>query len=143
MSSEPRPDWLDEMTRRQVLKGAAAGGVALSASGLLAACGGGNSAGGGSSSSGSSAPAPQKLRAGGVLRIGATGGGAKDSIDAHSPVTDPDIMRQWNMYESLAVRTPDFAQLQMLVAESIEPAGSKPNKWTVRSSIFFRLSRST
>src|SRR6478609_5003268 len=46
--------------------------------------------------------------------------------------TDPDIMRQWNMYESLAVRSPDFSQLEMLIAESIEPAGSKPNAWTVR-----------
>ena len=77
-------------------------------------------------------PAQQKLRTGGVLRIGATGGGAKDTIDAHLPTTDPDIMRQWNMYESLAVRSPDFAQLEMLLAESIEPAGSKPNAWTVR-----------
>src|SRR3954466_3778216 len=133
MSSEARSAWLEDMTRREALRRAIAGGAVLSTSGLLAACGG--SSGGGSSSGSSSAgsqPAQQKLRTGGVLRIGATGGGAKDTIDAHQPTTDPDIMRQWNMYESLAVHTPDFGELQMLVAESIEPVGSKPNAWTGR-----------
>ncbi|HEV7912183.1 MAG TPA: ABC transporter substrate-binding protein, partial [Albitalea sp.] len=133
MSSEARSAWLDDMTRREALRKAIAGGAALSASGLLAACGGssGGSSSGASSSSGAAA-APAKLRTGGVLRIGATGGGAKDTIDAHLPTTDPDIMRQWNMYESLAVRSPDFSKLDMLVAESIEPVGAKPNAWTVR-----------
>ena len=142
MSSDPRAGWLDEMTRRQLLRNAAAGGVALSAGGLLAACGSSGGGGGGGSTGSSTAPAQQKLRTGGVLRVGATGGGAKDTIDAHKPTTDPDIMRQWNMYESLAVRTPDFSELQMLLAESIEPVGSKPNAWTVRSSIFLRFLRS-
>jgi peptide/nickel transport system substrate-binding protein len=132
MSSEPRPGWLEDMTRRDALRKAAAGGAALSASGLLAACGSSSSSGGGATSTGTPVPAQQKLRTGGVLRIGATGGGAKDTIDAHLPTTDPDIMRQWNMYESLAVRSPDFSKLEMLIAESIEAAGTKPNAWTVR-----------
>jgi peptide/nickel transport system substrate-binding protein len=134
MSSEPRPGWLQDMTRRDALRKAAAGGAALSASGLLAACGGSDSSsgGGGAANTGTGAPAPVKLRAGGTLRVGSTGGGAKDTIDAHLPTTDPDIMRQWNLYESLAVRTPDFSELQMLIAESIEPVGSKPDAWTVR-----------
>jgi peptide/nickel transport system substrate-binding protein len=133
MSREARSAWLDDMTRREALRRAIAGGAVLSTSGLLAACGGssGGSSSGASSSSGA-APAPQKLRTGGVLRVGSTGGGAKDTIDAHLPTTDPDIMRQWNMYESLAVRTPDFSELKMLLAESIEPVGTKPNAWTVR-----------
>ena len=143
MSSEPTPGWLQDMTRRDALRKAAVGGAALSASGLLAACGGSDSSsGGGAANTGTGAPAPVKLRAGGALRVGSTGGGAKDTIDAHLPTTDPDIMRQWNLYESLAVRTPDFSELEMLVAESIEAAGSKPNAWTVRSSTFLRLSRS-
>ena len=131
MSSEPRAGWLDEMTRRQLLRQAAAGGVALSAGGLLAACGG-DSGGGGTSATtgGGGSSATAKLRAGGILRVGATGGGAKDTIDAQGPVADPDIMRVWNMYEPLAVRTPDFSQLQMLLAESIE--AEKPDNWTVR-----------
>jgi peptide/nickel transport system substrate-binding protein len=127
MMGEPRADWLEDMTRRQVLRGALGGGAALAAGGLLSACGG--SDGGTTTQGGGSATA--KLRAGGALRVGATGGGAKDTIDAHLPTADPDIMRQWNMYESLAVRTPGFSELQMLLAESIE-ADSKPDSWTVR-----------
>ena len=72
-----------------------------------------------------------KLKTGGTLRVGATGGGAKDTIDAHIPTVDTDIMRCWNLYESLAVRTPDFSEVEMLLAESIEPEKS-PKQWTIR-----------
>jgi peptide/nickel transport system substrate-binding protein len=131
MSSEPRPGWLEDMTRRDALRRAAAGGAALSASGLLAACGSSSSGGGGAASTGNSgSSATAKLKAGGVLRVGATGGGAKDTIDAQGPVADPDIMRVWNMYEPLAVRSPDFTKLEMLLAESIE--AQKADSWTVR-----------
>jgi peptide/nickel transport system substrate-binding protein len=127
--TDPSPDWLDgAVTRRQVLHGALSGGVVLATGGAIAACGGGGS----SSSSSQGAPASGgKLRTGGALRVGATGGGAKDTIDAHRPTADTDIMRVWNLYESLAVRTPDFAKLEMLLAESIE-AGKTPKQWTIR-----------
>jgi peptide/nickel transport system substrate-binding protein len=133
MSSDPRADWLEDLTRRDVLRHAIAGGAALGAGGLLAACGGSGSTttSGSTSTGGGTGGGTGKIRAGGVLRVGATGGGAKDTIDAHLPTADPDIMRVWNMYESLAVRTPDFGELQMLLAESIEP-GTKPDTWTVR-----------
>jgi peptide/nickel transport system substrate-binding protein len=123
---DPRLEWLeDAMTRRQVLRG----GAVLAAGGLIAACGGGG--GGGTSNQSGGAPVTGKLRAGGALRVGATGGGAKDTIDAHRPTADTDIMRVWNLYESLAVRSPDFSKLEMLLAESIE-AGKSPKEWTVR-----------
>jgi peptide/nickel transport system substrate-binding protein len=126
--SDPSLDWLDgAMTRRQVLRGALSGSVVLAAGGAVAACGGGG--GGGTSSQG--APVTGKLRSGGALRVGATGGGAKDTIDAHRPTADTDIMRVWNLYESLAVRSPDFSKLEMLLAESIE-AGKTPAQWTIR-----------
>ncbi|HWT24246.1 MAG TPA: ABC transporter substrate-binding protein [Solirubrobacteraceae bacterium] len=132
MTIDSRLEWLDPVTRRQVLRGAMAGGAALAAGGFLGACGGGDEGGGGDGGgSPATGTANQKLRTGGTLRVGATGGGASDTIDAHRPTVDTDIMRCWNLYESLAVRTPDFSELQMLLAESIEP-GRTPQTWTVR-----------
>jgi hypothetical protein len=85
----PAVDDAGGLTRAELLRRAAGGAALLSAGGLLAACG----------SSGSSASTPTsgssvgtgKAKAGGHLRIGATGGGAKDSIDAHLATADTDI----------------------------------------------------
>jgi peptide/nickel transport system substrate-binding protein len=130
--TDPRLEWLDDpVTRRQVLRGALSGAVVLGAGGVLGACGGDDNGGGGGGGGGTPAETGGKLKTGGALRVGATGGGAKDSIDAHRPTVDTDIMRCWNLYESLAVRTPDFSELQMLLAESIEP-DKNPKSWTVR-----------
>ena len=130
MTTDPR-QWLDDpVTRRQVLRGAVSGGVVLTAGGWLGACGGDDSDSGGGQQ-GTPAQSAGKLKTGGALRVGATGGGAKDTIDAHLPTVDTDIMRCWNLYESLAVRSPDFSKLEMLLAESIEPEKS-PKQWTIR-----------
>jgi peptide/nickel transport system substrate-binding protein len=127
---EHGPDW-SAVTRRQVLRGALAGGTILSAGGLLAACGGGGgSSGGGGTTGGSGGSSAEGVRAGGSLRIGASGGGAKDSIDAHIATSDPDIARIFQLYEPLAIRNPDY-QLEMVLAESIE-AGGRPDVWTIR-----------
>lgn len=132
MSEPSRPDVLDAvLTRRQVLRGALAGGVALGTGGLLAACGSGSSSSA-SSTATSSAPSSATIKAGGTLRIGATGGGAKDVIDAHLPTADTDIMRVWQLYEPLAVRPPDFGPLQMLLAESLEPEKGSAKSWIVK-----------
>jgi peptide/nickel transport system substrate-binding protein len=120
------------LTRRQVLHGALAGGAMLSAGGLLAACGGSSGSSSAASSAKSSPASTGALKSGGSLRIGATGGGAKDTIDAHLPVADPDIMRCWNLYEPLAVRPPSFGPLEMMVAESIEPEHGKTDSWVVK-----------
>jgi peptide/nickel transport system substrate-binding protein len=131
VTTDPRLEWLDDpVTRRQVLRGALSGAVVLGAGGVLGACGGDDDGGGGGGG-GTPAESGGKLKTGGVLRVGATGGGAEDTIDAHRPTVDTDIMRCWNLYESLAVRTPDFSELQMLLAESIEPE-AKPDTYTVR-----------
>jgi peptide/nickel transport system substrate-binding protein len=121
------------LTRRQVLHGALAGGAMLSAGGLLAACGGSSSGSSSAASSAGSSPAATgTLKSGGNLRVGATGGGAKDTIDAHLPTADPDIMRCWNLYEPLAVRPPSFGALEMMVAESIEAEHGKTDSWVVK-----------
>jgi peptide/nickel transport system substrate-binding protein len=123
------PERIDQaLTRRQVLHGAMAGGVMLGSGGLLAACGSSSSSG----TLSSSKPTTGTIKAGGSLRVGATGGGAKDTIDAHLPTVDPDIMRVWNLYEPLAVRPPDFGPLQMLLAESIEAENGNPKSWIVK-----------
>ena len=101
----------------------------LGAGGLLAACGGSSTA---SSSAAGSPPSTGTIKPGGSLRVGATGGGAKDTIDAHLPTADPDIMRCWNLYEPLAVRPPSFGPLAMMVAESIEPEHNKADSWIVK-----------
>jgi peptide/nickel transport system substrate-binding protein len=132
VTTDPRLQWLDDpVTRRQVLRGALSGGVVLAAGGVLGACGGDGGNEGGGGGGGTPAQSEGKLKTGGTLRVGATGGGAKDTIDAHRPTADPDIMRCWNLYESLAVRTPDFSKLEMLLAESIEP-GKNTKQWDIR-----------
>ena len=123
--------WLDEeLTRRQVLRAGAAGGLALSAGGALAGCLGDDDDGAG----GSTAPQAQAgdFRRGGTLRVGATGGGAEDTVDGHKPTSDPDIMRTWQLYEPLAVRNAAFTELEMVLAESLEAEANKADLWTVR-----------
>jgi peptide/nickel transport system substrate-binding protein len=122
--------WLDEeLTRRQVIRVGAAGGFALSAGGVLAGCLGDDDDGGG-------APSPQAqpgdFQRGGTLRVGATGGGAEDTVDGHNPTSDPDIMRTWQLYEPLAVRNAAFTELEMVLAESLEAEANRADLWTVR-----------
>ena len=118
---EPR----DGTTRREMMRTALAGGAVLAGGSLLAACGSSSS----SASSATTVPASQ-IKPGGNLRIGSTGGGASDSIDAHIAVSDPDIARIHQLYEPLAIRDPDF-NFKMVLAESMTPA-SKPDVWTIK-----------
>jgi peptide/nickel transport system substrate-binding protein len=129
---EPRTEWFEDgLTRRQVVRGAMAGGVAMSSAGLLAACGSDDDdGGGGGSTTDTRTETEGGIKQGGTLRVGATGGGAEDTLDAHKPTSDPDIMRVWQLYEPLAVRPADFGDLEMLLAESIE--AEKADLWTIR-----------
>jgi peptide/nickel transport system substrate-binding protein len=112
------------LTRREALHRAAAGAAALTVGPAIAACGGTQRTG--------TSPAANQVRRGGTLRVGATGGGSADTIDAQAPVVDPDIMRVWQLFEPLAIRTANFSALEMVLAESIEPVGKRPDMWTVR-----------
>jgi peptide/nickel transport system substrate-binding protein len=119
-SSESDP----ALTRREVLSGAAGVGAVVAFGGLLAGCGGGAEPGG------AGAPVGKATRRGGTLRVGCTGGGAVDTLDAHAPVSDVDVARVMQLYEPLTEFDPDF-KLVMALAESVEPEKS-PDVWTIR-----------
>jgi peptide/nickel transport system substrate-binding protein len=113
-----------------LLRRAAGGAVVLSAGGLLAACG--SSASSSSSTSAGTSAATGAAKAGGHLRIGATGGGAKDSIDAHSATADTDIVRISALFEPLAQPSADFKSIEMVLAESIAPVNGNAGVWDIR-----------
>ncbi len=108
------------MTRRELLQRGGLLGLGLAVGGTLSACGGP------SSSPASTGPAKR----GGHLIVGATGGGATDTLDPHNPVTYPDQARVLNLYESLFDRDANY-NLQPLLAESMEPSKDAMT-WTLR-----------
>ncbi|MBD3915872.1 ABC transporter substrate-binding protein [Nocardioides hwasunensis] len=61
---------------------------------------------------------------------GATGGGAKDTLDPHQPVTAADIARCLNLYEPLLIWDNNY-ELQPALAESVEPSKDAIT-WTVK-----------
>jgi len=68
-------------------------------------------------------------KAGGTLRVGIVGGSAKDSLDAHAPVTHPDEARAIQLYETLASYDNDH-KIQMALADKITPSADAKT-WTV------------
>ncbi len=112
-----------EVSRRQLFKYS---GVALAAVGgasVLAACGGDDSDGGGGGGGGAQ-------KSGGILVHGATGGSTKDTIDPHSPVTNPDIARVSNLYEPLLLWSADY-KLTPGLAETVE-ASKDAKTWNIK-----------
>ena len=112
------------LSRRNLLIGAAAGGGLLLFAGSLAACTGGGSA---TSTATGGSLAPKK---GGNLRIGLTGGGLDESIDAQKAFSNIDQARLRNLYARLVSRAPDFSE-RFELAEEITPNASG-SVWTVR-----------
>lgn len=94
------------INRRNFLLGSAA---LAGAAPLLSACGGRTHA---------AAEPSGPPRRGGTLRVGITGGGASDTLDPHTPATNPDIARVRNLYEPLLYRDHEY-RTEMLVAESL------------------------
>jgi len=111
------------LTRGTFLRGAAAGGLALTAPNLLAACGGSSS----SPSTGGSAGAP---RSGGKLRVAMVGGGATETLDPNAAVPNIDSARASNLFDRLVHVLPDQT-LSMDLAESMEP-NADATQWTVK-----------
>lgn len=119
-------DWA--ITRRDALRGALAGGVLLGAGGVLASCGSETVDVPTSNFGGTSL---KDVRNGGTLRVGVSGGGADDSIDAHVLATVPDISRAFQLYEPLAGRDTN-SDFVLVLAESIEPEKGGAESWTIR-----------
>jgi peptide/nickel transport system substrate-binding protein len=124
------------ISRRAMLRGSLAGGLALGV-GAVAGCtssspaASGTGSGSGSAPVSASASAPAKIKRGGTIRVGTTGGGSQDTLDAHAGTTgDPDIARYFQLYEPLTLRDENFV-LQNVLAESVE-AGSSADVWTIR-----------
>jgi peptide/nickel transport system substrate-binding protein len=114
------------LTRRDLLRRGGLLGLAVTAGGMLSACGGGDPA-----------PAVVAGKPGGVLRVGATGGGAKDSLDPHNPVTYPDQARVLNLYEPLFLRNAKY-EIEPLIGETLTPSADA-KVWTlkIRSGVQF------
>jgi peptide/nickel transport system substrate-binding protein len=102
-------------SRRNVLRGALAGGAILASGALAAACGS-------SSPSASARPsaAAARPRRGGNLRVGMVGGSTSDTLDANKEVTQLDAVRIMALYNSL-VRLDTNAQVVNDLAEDMTP----------------------
>jgi len=112
-----------DLSRRQLLRYSGIGVAAAAGSSFLVACGGDDDSGGGGGGGG-------QQSSGGTLIHGATGGGSKDTLDPHAPVTNPDIARVSNLYEPLLFWNNTY-ELEPALAESVE--GSKDAKtWTIK-----------
>jgi peptide/nickel transport system substrate-binding protein len=113
-----------ELTRRQVLRGAAVAGAAVSLGPLVAACGGGSTA---SSPSASAVGSPKM---GGTVRAGITGGSSSNTLDVTMEVTESDAARTVMCYEALVEILAD-GSLSMLLAESMTP-NKDATEWTIK-----------
>ena len=122
-SSTPRP--VSEFGRRQFLRGIAAAGALAGTGGLLAACGG-------------SGPGPtqhldasRRVRRGGNLKLGLTGGSSSDTLDPHKSLTYIDTSRLQSLYQPL-VQLDAQAQVEYVLAESITPHQGSLSEWVIR-----------
>jgi peptide/nickel transport system substrate-binding protein len=104
-------------SRRQLFKYSGLAVVAVGGAQLLEACGSDSDGGGGGGS-------------GGRLIHGATGGSSKDTLDAHAPVTAPDIARCFNLFEPLLFWDNDY-KLAPALAEEVTPSADAMT-WTVK-----------
>ena len=68
-------------------------------------------------------------RTGGTLRVGVTGGGAKDTLDIQIPTSVPDIARSFALGETLANYDTSH-RIQMALAQSILP-NKNATVWTI------------
>ncbi|MDX6312077.1 MAG: peptide/nickel transport system substrate-binding protein [Streptomyces sp.] len=107
------------ISRRDLLRSGGLLAATMAAGGLLTACSGSTDT-----------AAKTTAKKGGVLRVAATGGSAKDSLDPHNPLTYPDQARVLSLYEPLFFHDAKY-RLKPLLAQSIEPSKDGMT-WTLR-----------
>jgi peptide/nickel transport system substrate-binding protein len=112
------------MTRRELLDGAAKGGLAISAGGLIAACGSSSTV----ATTTSKSAATQ--RHGGTLTVGLTGGSSSDTLDPNKAVNNTDYARIANLYEGPAWQNTQ-GQPYLRIAHEMEP-NKDATVWTIR-----------
>jgi peptide/nickel transport system substrate-binding protein len=123
-----------EYTRRDVLKGAGAAGVAAGLTGILAACGGEEAAappaeptappaappaesGAPPAETGAPPAAAGDIKTGGRLRVGHVGGGKAESFNPAVTSSFIDASRQLNVYDLLVRTNPDLSLAPGLAVE--------------------------
>lgn len=77
--------------------------------------------------SGDAAGQPQR---GGHLRVGASGGAASDTLDAHNPLTNTDMPRVAQLYDQLVTIDPKGVP-KLVLAEEVTP-NTPGTEWTIR-----------
>jgi peptide/nickel transport system substrate-binding protein len=110
------PNGDDRLTRRRLLEGAAAAGLAIGAGGLLAACGGDDEdeaappagTGGGATTSATTTGAEGAPQPGGRLRVGHVGAGQGESFNPGRGSSFIDASRYYNVFDPLTRVNPDF-----------------------------------
>jgi len=121
-------DQIRRITRDELLRRGLAGAVLLSGSaGLLAACGGGDDET--TATPTNTAEGSSDIKRGGTLRVGVTGGGPEDTVDAHKPVVKPDQARIVQLHEPLLRYNENF-EIEPNLAEEI--LADDPGTWTIR-----------
>src|SRR5438034_9624017 len=110
-----------QLTRADLFRRAAAGGLVVAGSGVL----------GESALAGVDALEAATPKRGGTFRIGVSGGSTKDFIDGQNIVTRPDQARIVTGWETLVIFDSQFKLKFDGLAEEIE-ANKKANVWTIR-----------
>jgi len=115
-------------TRRQALQLAGAGALALGLGGglgnIAAACGGSQPS---TTSSVTSAASPTR---GGVLRVGASGGGSQDMLDGHQMLSNVDFALGYCLYDVLTWCN-EKGEVELRMAEEFS-ANKDATEWTIR-----------
>jgi len=107
---------VNELSRRGLLMGTAAGGLLIAGSGAMLAP--------------SANAATAKIKRGGVLRVGVGSGSTTETQDAHLGGFTADTARQYQLYDRLVTRDSNFKLVNEL-ADSFTP-NKTGNVWTVR-----------